>query len=82
MSEPPETPVEALSFEAALQELEQVVGELERGDVALDESIRLYERGAALRGHCQKKLEEAEAKVALITQGTDGRVAARPVEIG
>ena len=78
----PEPPVESLSFEAALAELERVVAALEQGDVALDESIRLYERGAALREHCQKKLDAAEARVAQITVGSDGRVDANPVEIG
>jgi exodeoxyribonuclease VII small subunit len=82
MSTTPDTPVEALSFEAALAELERVVAALEQGDVALEQSIRLYERGALLRAHCQKKLEEAEAKVAQITQGPEGRVDAKPIEIG
>jgi exodeoxyribonuclease VII small subunit len=82
MSTPPETPVAELSFEAALDELERVVAALERGDVPLDESIRLYERGAALRAHCQRRLEEAEARIAQITQGPDGRIEAKPVEIG
>ena len=82
MSNNPEAEVDALSFEAALNELERVVAALEQGDVALEESIRLYERGAALRAHCQRKLEDAEAKVALITQGAEGRIDAKPIEIG
>ena len=82
MSNNPEAEVDSLSFEAALNELERVVAALEQGDVALEDSIRLYERGAALRAHCQRKLEDAEAKVALITQGAEGRVDAKPVEIG
>jgi exodeoxyribonuclease VII small subunit len=82
MSNSAEVPVEGLSFEAALAELERVVAALEQGEVALEESIKLYERGAALRAHCQKKLEDAEAKVAQITQGPDGRIDAKPVEIG
>lgn len=64
--------VEALSFEQAIAELEKVVGQLERGDVALDESIALYERGAALRKRCQDKLKEAEEKVAKLTLDGDG----------
>jgi len=48
------------------------VGQLERGDVALDESIALYERGAALRKRCQDKLKEAEEKVAKLTLDGDG----------
>ena len=59
-----ETPVDEMSFEEAMAELEQVVGQLERGDVALDQSIALYERGAELKAHCETKLKEAEEKVA------------------
>ncbi len=76
-----ETPVEEMSFEAAMAELEKVLGLLERGDVALDESIALYERGAALKARCEAKLKEAEEKVALITLDGDGNpVGAKPVE--
>jgi exodeoxyribonuclease VII small subunit len=90
MSKPPDAPgkaetpapVETLSFEAALAELERVVAALEQGEVPLEESIALYERGAALRARCQKVLEEAEAKIALITEGAEGRIEAKPVEIG
>ncbi len=46
-----------------MAELEQVVGKLERGDVALEESIALYERGAALKKRCETKLKEAEEKL-------------------
>ncbi len=70
-----ETPVEEMSFEDAIKELEAVVGKLERGDVALDDSIALYERGAALKARCEKRLSEAEEKVAKITVGTDGGAA-------
>jgi exodeoxyribonuclease VII small subunit len=75
------TPVSTMSFEAALDELEQVVARLESGDVALEESIALYARGAELRAHCEEKLKAAEARVAEIAQGPDGSVKARPVEI-
>ena len=67
-----ETPVKDLSFEKAMVELEEVVGRLERGDVALDESIKLYERGAALKKRCETKLKEAEEKVAAITLDAEG----------
>lgn len=67
-----ETPVEEMSFEQAMAELEQVVGALERGDVALEESIKLYERGAALKKRCDQKLKEAEEKVAAITLDGEG----------
>ncbi len=56
--------VNEMSFEDAMKELEAVVGQLERGDVALDASIALYERGAALKARCEAKLKEAEEKVA------------------
>jgi exodeoxyribonuclease VII small subunit len=56
-----------MNFEQAMQALETVVGQLERGDVALDESIALYERGAQLKAHCEAKLKDAEEKVAKIT---------------
>ena len=64
--------VEQMSFEDAIKELETVVGQLERGDVALDESIALYERGAALKTRCEAKLKEAEERVAKITLGEGG----------
>ncbi|MFT6075464.1 MAG: exodeoxyribonuclease VII small subunit [Yoonia sp.] len=64
--------VKKMSFEDAIKELETVVGQLERGDVALDESIALYERGAALKARCEAKLKEAEEKVAKITLGEGG----------
>jgi len=70
MSEPN---VDEMSFEDAMNELETVVGQLERGDVALDQSIALYERGAALKARCEAKLKEAEEKVAKITLTPDGR---------
>ncbi|MEQ9036859.1 MAG: exodeoxyribonuclease VII small subunit [Silicimonas sp.] len=61
-----------MSFEEAMKELESVVAKLESGDVPLEDSIKLYERGAALKEHCQKKLSEAEEKVAQITLDGDG----------
>ncbi|SFT07701.1 Exodeoxyribonuclease VII small subunit [Sulfitobacter marinus] len=67
-----ETAVDEMSFEAAMAELEKVLGQLERGDVALDESIALYERGAALKKRCETKLKEAEEKVAQITLDGEG----------
>lgn len=65
--------VEEMSFEQAMSELEQVVSQLESGDVALEDSIRLYERGAALKARCAKKLAEAEEKVAAITLDESGK---------
>ena len=62
-----DAPIEEMSFEEAMKALEAVVGRLESGDVPLEESIALYERGAALKAHCQAKLAQAEEKVAQIT---------------
>ena len=76
-----DTPVEEMSFEQAMAELEQVVSQLESGEVALEESIRLYERGAALKVRCAKKLAEAEEKVAAITLDDSGKpTGTRPLD--
>ncbi|MEZ5674187.1 Exodeoxyribonuclease VII small subunit [Thalassovita litoralis] len=74
-------PVSEMSFEEAMTELEKVVGALERGDVALEDSIKLYERGAELKKRCEAKLKEAEEKVAAITLDGDGNAAGlKPVD--
>ena len=64
--------IATMSFEDALRELEQIVQKLEAGDVPLDDSIRIYERGAALKAHCEARLREAELKVEKIVLGADG----------
>jgi exodeoxyribonuclease VII small subunit len=64
--------IAGLSFEQALKELEQIVGKLERGDVELEPSIALYERGEALRAHCEQLLRRIEAKVEKITLDAQG----------
>ncbi|WP_170376381.1 exodeoxyribonuclease VII small subunit [Ruegeria atlantica] len=68
-----DTPVDQMTFEQAMKELEAVVGQLERGDVALDQSIALYERGAALKKRCEEELKRAEEKVAAITLDANGQ---------
>ncbi|WP_457647301.1 exodeoxyribonuclease VII small subunit [Profundibacter sp.] len=74
-------PVDEMSFEEAMAALEAVVGQLERGDVPLEESIKLYERGAELKKRCEAKLKEAEEKVAAITLGENGQpTGTKPVE--
>lgn len=74
-------PVADLSFEEAMAALETVVGQLESGSVPLEESISLYERGAALKAHCEAKLKSAEEKVAKITTDGDGNATGlEPVE--
>ncbi len=72
-SSPPAAEIRDMSFERALKELETIVGRLERGDVELEESISIYERGEALRNHCDQLLRQAEAKVERLTFGPDGR---------
>lgn len=64
--------IKELSFEQALAALEQIVDDLEKGDVPLDQSIRIYERGEALKAHCDKLLKAAEAKVEKIRLARDG----------
>jgi len=66
--------IETMSFEAALAELEGIVQQLESGDVELEKSIAIYERGAALKSHCEKKLREAELKVEKIVLDDNGQV--------
>lgn len=72
--------VTTLSFEDALAELEQIVRGLEGGQQKLEDAIAAYERGAALRRHCETKLAEAEARVAAIVERADGTLATRPLE--
>ncbi|WP_299192412.1 exodeoxyribonuclease VII small subunit [uncultured Erythrobacter sp.] len=69
-SEPP--PIEQMSFEQALRALEEIVTQLERGDVPLDQSISLYERGEKLRAACQDRLDSAQARIEKIVAGADG----------
>lgn len=81
MSRTPAEDFAAMSFETALAELEKIVAALERGDVALEDSIRLYERGASLKAHCEAKLKDAQLKVEQIVLSADGP-RAEPAKIG
>ncbi len=65
--------ISAMSFEEALKSLEDVVRRLEGGEVPLDESIALYERGEALRRHCQARLDAAQERIEKIVAGPDGK---------
>lgn len=65
--------IAALSFEAALAELEAIVSKLERGDVPLDESVDLYARGDALRAHCEARLNAAQARIDKISLDAGGK---------
>ena len=80
-AKPDAKPVDDLSFEEAMRELEQVVDRLESGDAPLDASITLYERGAKLKAHCEAKLKAAELKVAQIAEAPDGTVSARATQV-
>ncbi|MET3896891.1 exodeoxyribonuclease VII small subunit [Devosia sp. UYZn731] len=65
--------IKALSFEAALAQLEEIVGKLESGRAPLAESIAIYERGEALKAHCEGLLRTAEARIEKITLSRDGK---------
>ncbi len=78
----PAAPVEDLSFEAALRELESIVSRLEQGEVDLEDSIALYERGTALKAHCENKLKGAETRLEKIVLGPDGQPkGTEPIEL-
>lgn len=78
-----EAPVDDLSFEDALKELERIVARLESGDASLDESITLYERGDRLRARCAERLDAAQARIESIRLDAEGRPAGvRPFAAG
>ncbi len=72
MSKPTARAVDQLSFEEAMTELEQIVRDMELGKTGLEQSIEQYERGVALRDHCQKRLQEAQMRITQMTQQADG----------
>ena len=78
MSEPAD--IASLSFEQALAELEQIVGRLESGQAPLEDSIQLYERGAALKAHCEQRLEAARLRVEKIVMSASGTPGVEPAE--
>jgi exodeoxyribonuclease VII small subunit len=80
MSEPAD--IAAMSFEQALGELEQIVARLESGQAPLEDSIRMYERGAALKAHCEQRLEAARLRVEKIVMGAGGAAGVEPAEFG
>lgn len=72
-----------LSFEDALQRLEQIVSKLESGQAPLEESIALYEEGARLKAHCETRLKAAQLRVEKIVVGSDGQPkGVEPAEFG
>ena len=72
--------IKKLSFEEALTELEEIVGRLESGDIDLEDSISIYERGEALKSHCESKLEKAKMKVDKIITQPDGDFSSEPLD--
>ncbi|MGV6874417.1 exodeoxyribonuclease VII small subunit [Pseudochelatococcus sp. B33] len=88
MTKAPNTPssaaagtLDGLPFEQALAELEQIVSRLERGDVPLEESIAIFERGEQLKKHCDALLKKAEARIEKIAVSASGDVSATPLDI-
>lgn len=73
-------PIPSMSFEEALGELDGIVKSLESGQAPLDQAIGAYERGVALKKHCETKLREAQARIEKITIGADGSVATEPLD--
>jgi exodeoxyribonuclease VII small subunit len=72
--------IAGLSFEQALAELERIVAELESGQAPLERSIEMYERGSALKAHCEKRLEAARLRVEKIIVGAQGAQGSEPAE--
>jgi exodeoxyribonuclease VII small subunit len=82
MIEPDQSPeIARMSFEDALAELEQIVRRLEAGQVKLDEAIQSYERGALLKQHCERKLNEAQQRVERIVVTADGAISTEPAKL-
>ncbi len=83
MSDPAkdQKPVAGMSFEDALAELESIVSRLESGDIPLETSIEIYERGAALRRHCEAKLKDAQLKIDKIVLDDSGEARAEPADL-
>ncbi len=73
--------IDKLSFEEALEELQLIVGQLEKGEGRLDQAIDAYKRGAALKKHCETKLREAKEQIEKISLGPGGEPGSEPFEI-
>jgi exodeoxyribonuclease VII small subunit len=75
--------IDSMPFEKAMQELEEIVSRLEKGSVSLDESVKLYERGDALKKRCDALLAQAEARIEKINLGENGAPkGAAPLDVG
>jgi exodeoxyribonuclease VII small subunit len=68
-------------FESALKSLEEIVKQLESGDLSLDRALELFEEGVKISRYCNAKLEEAQRKVETLTRGPDGTLVAVPLEL-
>ena len=79
-SAPARKPVETMSFEEALSELEKIVQRLESGSAPLEESISIYERGAALKAHCEARLEQARLRVEKVVLSQGGASGVEPAD--
>ena len=75
------TSLDSMSFEDALRELEAIVRRLEEGKINLEDAIKAYERGAALRTHCEKKLKDARLRVEQIVVGPDGSLTTKRTDL-
>ena len=73
--------IKKMSFEDALVELEEIVGDLEQGANKLDAAIGAYERGTLLKKHCETKLREAKVRIEKISVGSDGEALAEPIDV-
>ncbi len=73
--------IQKMSFEEALTELQQIVGRLEAGQFELEKMIDAYERGAALKKHCEQKLSQAKQQIDKISLGAAGDPKAEPIDI-
>ena len=73
-------PIDAMNFEQALSALETIVRGLESGDTTLENSITAYERGMALKKHCEDKLRDAQAKIEKITVSPNGTLSSEPLD--
>jgi exodeoxyribonuclease VII small subunit len=76
-----EPELDGLTFEAALERLEVIVQRLESGDVDLEESIRIYEQGVKIKAFCERKLNEAQARIDKIVLAPDGSIKIEPADI-
>jgi len=80
MTSDKQTQANALDFETAYDNLEQLVSRMEQGDQTLEESLADFEQGISLIKHCHQQLQEAEQRVKILTEGNDGSIEAKPFE--